>query len=249
MTGRTPRPLRRGIWRAWLRLRHQVIGRRYRRLVLERVDGVPLVILPNVFNPVLLRSGVFLARNLPAPLASNAPGSTRPRALDLGTGSGIGAIFAARLGYQVVGVDLNPEAVRCARINVLLNDLDALVEIHLGDLFAPVAALRFDLVVFNPPFFRGVPADRLDQAWRASDVIERFAGGLGRVLRPGGQARIVLSTDGEWRAMLEALGSAGLVVRPTAGKDFGNEVLTVYAVTSGSAHPAAVSDGLPRPAS
>jgi len=244
-----PQPLRRAIWRAWLRLRHQVIGRRYGRLVLERVDGVPLVILPDVFNPAVLRSGVFLARNLPAPAPSNAPDSTRPQALDMGTGSGIGAIFAARLGYQVVGVDLNPDAVRCARINVLLNDLDALVEIRPGDLFAPVAGRRFDLVVFNPPFFRGVPSDRLDQAWRAPDVIERFAGGLGQVLRPGGQARIVLSTDGEWRAMLDALESVGLAVRPAVGRDFGNEVLTVYAVTSRSARPAAVSDGLPLPAS
>jgi len=249
VTGPAPRPLRRAIWRAWLRLRHQVIGRRHRRLVLERVDGVPLVIYPDVFNPVLLRSGVFLARNLPAPVPSNAPDSMRPRALDVGTGSGISAIFAARLGYQVVGVDLNPEAVRCARINVLLNHLDELVEIHPGDLFEPVGGQRFDLVVFNPPFFRGAPSDRLDQAWRAPDVIERFAGGLGQVLRPGGQARIVLSTDGEWRAMLEALGSVGLVVRPTVGKDFGNEVLTVYAVTSGSTRPAALSDGLPLPAS
>jgi methylase of polypeptide subunit release factors len=226
-------------------MRHQVIGRRYRRLVLERVDGVPLVIFPDVFNPVLLRSGVFLARNLPAPVPSNAPDSTRPRALDMGTGSGIGAIFAARLGYQVVGVDLNPEAVRCARINVLLNDLDALVEIRPGDLFAPVAGERFDLVTFNPPFFRGVPSDPLDRAWRATDVIERFAGGLGQVLRPGGQARIVLSSDGEWRAMLDALASAGFIVRNAAGKDFGNEVLTVYALTIGLGHPAAVSAGRP----
>jgi len=249
VTARALRPLRRGIWRAWLRLRHQVIGRRYRRLVLERVDGVPLVIFPDVFNPVVLRSGVFLARNLPAPVPGSTPDSMRPRALDLGIGSGIGAIFAARLGYQVVGVDLNPEAVRCARINVLLNDLEALVEIRSGDLFAPVAGQRFDLVMFNPPFFRGVPSDPLDQAWRAPDVIERFAGGLGQVLRPGGHARIVLSTDGEWRAMLDALESVGLVVRPAVGKDFGNEVLTVYAVMSGSARPAAVSDGLPLQAS
>lgn len=247
--GRAPRPLRRGIWRAWLRLRHQIIGRRYRRLVLERVDGVPLVIFPEVFNPVLLRSGVFLARNLPAPVPAPTPGSMRPRALDVGTGSGIGAVFAARLGYQVVGVDLNPEAVRCARINVLLNHLDEMVEIQPGDLFAPVAGQRFDLVVFNPPFFRGVPADRLDQAWRAPDVIERFAGGLGQALRPGGQACIVLSTDGEWRAMLHALGSVGLIIRPTAGKDFGNEVLTVYTVTSGATRSAGVSDGLPLRAS
>jgi hypothetical protein len=38
--------------RAWDR-------RRYGRLVLERIDDMPLVVLPEVFNPVLLRSGAF----------------------------------------------------------------------------------------------------------------------------------------------------------------------------------------------
>ncbi len=224
-SARGPGSLRRWFWRWWLRLRHQTLGRRYRRLVLERVDGVPLVVLPEVFNPVLFRTGVFLARSVrpPAPAAA-----AEPRALDVGTGSGIGAIFAARLGYRVVGVDLSPEAVRCARLNVLLNDLEGRVEIRSGDLFAPVAGDQFDLVLFNPPFFRGTPADRLDQAWRATDVIERFAGGLGGAIRPTGEALIVLSTDGEWRAMLAALEAGGLAIRPVATRDFGNEILTVY---------------------
>ncbi|TMD04828.1 MAG: class I SAM-dependent methyltransferase [Chloroflexi bacterium] len=224
-SARGPISLRGGLWRWWLRLRHQTLGRRYRRLVLERVDGVPLVVLPEVFNPVLFRTGVFLARSVRPP---DPAGAAEPRALDVGTGSGIGAIFASRLGYRVVGVDLNPEAVRCARLNVLLNDVEGRVEIRSGDLFAPVAGNQFDLVLFNPPFFRGTPADRLDLAWRATDVIERFAGGLGGALSPSGEALIVLSTDGESRAMLAALDAAAFAVRPVARRDFGNEILTVY---------------------
>jgi HemK-related putative methylase len=215
------------VWRAWLRLRHQRFGRRYRRLVLERIDGVSLVVLPDVFNPVLLRTGAFLAGSVPSPPVADGRAAAH-RALDLGTGSGIGAIFAARCGYHVVGVDINPEAVRCARINVLLNNLEGRVEIREGDLFAPVAGDRFDLVLFNPPFYRGTPVDRLDQAWRATDVIERFASGLNDALRPTGEARIVLSTDGEWRATLAALETRGFTIRPVASRDFGNEVLTVY---------------------
>lgn len=234
-SARLPGRLRRRFWRWWLHLRHQTLGRRYRRLVLERVDGVPLVVLPEVFNPVLLRTGAFLARSVrpPAP-AANCPPGGELLALDVGTGSGIGAIFAARLGYRVVGVDLNPEAVRCARINVLLNDLEGRIEIRVGDLFAPVAGETFDLVLFNPPFYRGTPADRLDQAWRSTDVMERFASQLAAVLRPTGEALIVLSTDGEWQAMLTALQAGGFQTRPIARRDFGNEILTVF-----SARPAA----------
>lgn len=223
-----PRHPFRPLWRRWLRLRYQILGRRYRRLVLERIDGVPLVVLPDVFNPVLFRTGVFLARCLP-PAPIDRSRAAAPRALDLGTGSGIGAIFAAQRGYGVVGVDINPEAVRCARINLLLNNLEGRVEIRSGDLFTPVAGEPFDLVLFNPPFYRGTPTDPLDQAWRATDVIERFASGLRQALTPMGEARIVLSTDGEWRAMLAALEARGFQMRPVASRDFGNEIVTVYA--------------------
>src|SRR5687767_14697484 len=120
--------------RAWLKLRYQVFSRRYGRLVLEAIDGVPLLILPQVFNPVLLRSGAIMARALLGlPLSDPA----RLAVLDLGTGSGIGAVFAAQRGASVVAVDINPEAVRCARINALLNDLDERIEVRRGDLFEP----------------------------------------------------------------------------------------------------------------
>jgi methylase of polypeptide subunit release factors len=218
--------------RAWLTLRHQVLGRRYRRLSLETLDGVPLLILPEVFNPVLFRTGAYLVRCLPGLLrAGAAPGG---RALDLGTGSGVGAIFAARLGYHVVGVDINPEAVRCARLNVLLNNLETLVEIRAGDLFGPVADERFDLVLFNPPFYRGVARDRLDQAWRAADVFERFAAGLSQALAPGGRALIVFSSDGDWPGLAAALRANQFEPRPAAQTDFGNEVITVYAASLSS---------------
>src|SRR5258708_40043817 len=89
-----------------------------------------------------------------SPLADPGLGA---RALDMGTGSGVGAVFAARRGFQVVGVDLNPDAVRCARANVLLNGLEERIEIRHGAPFEPVSGERFDLVLWNPPFFRGKP--------------------------------------------------------------------------------------------
>lgn len=215
--------------RLWLTLRYQVLDQRYGRLVLEEVDGVPLMVLPQVFNPVLLRSGAFLARHLatlPWPAADGRPLAV----LDMGTGSGIGAIFAARRGAQVTAVDINPEAVRCARLNVLLNRLEDRITVHQGDLFTPVIGQRFDLVLFNPPFYRGRPRDLLDHAWRGMDVFERFAEGLGQVLRPSGRAWLVLSSDGDGDELLATLHTQGYTMTVVAQKNLVNEVVTMYEV-------------------
>ena len=213
--------------RGWLALRYQVFSRRYDRLVLETIDDVPLLVLPQVFNPVLLRSGAMMARAL---TRLNLTGPTNCRVLDLGTGSGVGAVFAARLGASVTAVDINPEAVRCARINALLNRVDDRIEVRRGDLFEPVQGERFELVLFNPPFYRGVPKDNLDRAWRGQDVFERFANQLGGMLTPNGYALLVLSTDGDCAELLTELASAGFRNDILEQKDLINEVVTIYAV-------------------
>lgn len=70
--------------------------------------------------------------------------------LDLGCGSGALACLAARDGARVTGIDVNPRALAFARFNAELNGVE--VELLQGDLFAPVAGRRFDLVVCNPPY-------------------------------------------------------------------------------------------------
>ncbi|HTQ79665.1 MAG TPA: methyltransferase [Thermoanaerobaculia bacterium] len=213
----------------WLYAKLPFLKRRIRRPVLERIDGVPLLVLPEVLNPVVFRSGAFLARTVAtSPLA--AP-PEEGRVLDMGTGSGVGAIFAARRGFAGMGIDLNPVAVRCARANVLLNGLESRIEIREGNLFRPVAGERFDLVLFNPPFFRGEPRDAFDLAWRSTDVLERFAAGLPAALNPGGRALILLSTDGDragMAGMLRALTDQGLALSVAARRHFGSEIMTVY---------------------
>jgi release factor glutamine methyltransferase len=223
-------PLLRQGTRLCLLLKRPLLLRRVRRTVLERVDGLAIVVSPEVLNPVVFRSGVYLARTVATAAAAAPPASvaTAPRALDMGTGSGIGALFAARRGYQVVAVDINPEAVRCARVNVLLNRFEDRVEVRYGDLFEPVGDERFDLVLFNPPFFRGQPRSLFDLAWRGEDVLERFAAGLPGRLRPGGTALVLLSTDGDAGGMLRALTAQGFAVEAVASRHFGNEIMTVY---------------------
>ena len=48
---------RRALAFAWLYLKRPFLLPRVRKPMLERIDGVPLVSLPDVLNPVVFRSG------------------------------------------------------------------------------------------------------------------------------------------------------------------------------------------------
>src|SRR5580704_5686959 len=114
---------------------YRLIGKdRYDDFRLERIDGVPFMVTPSVFNPKVPRTGRFFASQLDARLVS-----AETEVLDMGTGSGVCAVFAARHARRVVAVDINPAAVRCTGINALLNRLEHRIDVRLGDLFAPVS--------------------------------------------------------------------------------------------------------------
>ncbi len=69
--------------------------------------------------------------------------------LDVGTGSGILAIAAARLGAKdIVAVDIDPDAVRVAKENVAHNGLDGCIDVRVGDLLQGLDR-QFDFAVAN----------------------------------------------------------------------------------------------------
>ncbi|PJF31976.1 MAG: hypothetical protein CUN52_02285 [Phototrophicales bacterium] len=202
-------------WRFWLFQRH-----RYDRLTLETVDDITLLILPQVFNPALFRTGALLLE------VAKAYITPQTRVLDMGTGSGIGAVMCAKITPHVVAVDINPHAVRCAHINALLNEVS--FEIYEGDLFAPIAHEVFDLILFNPPFFDGEPQTMLDRAWRSVDVIPRFIAGLQAHLSPHGFALVVLSSKGNIAQFLALCADAGIHAEKITQRDTWNELVVVY---------------------
>lgn len=193
---------------------------------LERVHGMRILVIPTVANPKVLRTGAFFASRLDGrTVALDAD------VLDLGTGSGICALFAARHSGRVVATDINPSAIRCARINATMNGLDGRIAFREGNLFAPVAAERFDLVLFNPPFYLGNPRDHRDSAWRSADTAERFARGLKDHLKPHGEALVLLSSLGDACALFETnLISCGFRLDIFAQRRYVNELLTIVRV-------------------
>jgi release factor glutamine methyltransferase len=219
--------IRRLLGRA-LHLAYRLAGAdRYDDYRVELIRGARFVVMPSVFNPRVTRTGAFLAAQID-------PGALQGHweVLDMGTGSGVGAVIAARHARRVVAVDINPAAVRCARINALLNDVEQRIEVRQGDLFAALGDERFDLVLFNPPFVRALPRSDRDRAWSAVDVAERFAEGLERHLKPAGTALIVLSTFGNGALYLRELQRHGLTLSPLAERRFVNERLTVFKVAT-----------------
>ena len=85
--------------------------------------------------------------------------------LDVGTGSGILAIYAAMLGARrIVAIDTDPEAVRWAKRNIGLNNLDDLIEVSNKPLelcekpFSLIAAnLTLNIILEVLPHISGLP--------------------------------------------------------------------------------------------
>ncbi len=136
--------------------------------------------------------------------------------LDLCTGSGHLAIVAALAGASTVAIDVSRRAILSVRVNALLNGVR--VRALRGDLFAPVANRRFDVIVSNPPYLphpdedlphRGL-ARAIDAGPRGRAFIDRICAQVGEHLRPGGVLLLVHSSVCGERETLEALAARGL---------------------------------------
>lgn len=92
-------------------------------------------------------------------------------ALDLGTGCGVQALQLSTHARTVTATDLSERALRFAATTAALNGMSW--ELLAGDMTAPVAGRRFDLVVSNPPFVVGPGTTRYTyrDSGRAGDVI------------------------------------------------------------------------------
>jgi methylase of polypeptide subunit release factors len=151
------------VFRYWLEKRSLVTTR-------TRVAGLDLVVFPGVFYPRYFGSSSILASFIEKLDLEDTT------LLDMGTGSGVIGLRAARAGARVTSVDVNPSAVACARSNAVSNQIE--LEVMESDLFASLDGRVFDSVVWNPPFFPKRASSLAEGAFHAGDgfrTVQRFA--------------------------------------------------------------------------
>jgi release factor glutamine methyltransferase len=150
------------------------------------------------------------------------------RVLDMGTGSGVNAILAAKQGADVVAVDLNPHAVEAARANAERNGVADRVAIAQSDLFAEVEG-RFDLVVFDPPFRWMKPRDWAEASITDEDY-RSLTGFFARVrehLVDGGRILVFFGTTADIGYLEQLIETNGLVGRIVSRRELEKDGHTV----------------------
>lgn len=118
------------------------------------------------------------------------------RVLDMGTGSGILALEAAKHAKSVIACDRNPEAVKAAKEAVAKARADN-VTVLKSDLFSAVPKEKFDLIIFNPPYLPAHPGAEdiaLDGGKRGYELLVRFLGEALGFLKPRGELLVVFSS-------------------------------------------------------
>lgn len=133
----------------------------YEALLRRRVQGEPIAYILGEREFYGLNFKVTPATLIPRPetellvdlALQRLPPGRAARVLDLGTGSGAIAlsIAHARPDAEVWGCDLSAEALRVAGENAQRLRLDN-VRLVQSDWFGALAAMRFDLIVSNPPY-------------------------------------------------------------------------------------------------
>lgn len=124
--------------------------------------------------------------------------------VDLGTGSGILAIAAAKLGAaRVLALDIDAEATRVARENAAANGVERQVQVHDGSL-AELRAGAFGPAWPNAPL---VVANIL-----ARVIVNLMEAGLAEVVAPGGLLVVSGILEGQAYQVRAAMSMAGLEV-------------------------------------
>ena len=126
-------------------------------------------------------------------LVAEAPLPSTELAFDIGVGTGVlSAVLAKRGVKRVVGTDLDPRAMACAKENIQRLGLNSKVELTQTDLFPEGKA---PLIVCNPPWLPARASAPIERAIydENSGMLKGFLAGLAAHLAPKGEGWLILS--------------------------------------------------------
>jgi release factor glutamine methyltransferase len=218
-------------WRGWLRTAihffcyHLILRSRATRVA--RAAGFRLIVRPTVFHPSCFVTSEFFASFIGRFDLSGL------RVADVGTGSGILALAAARAGAaHVTAIDINPNAVSTAADNARANGYEQQVTAVCSNLLSALPPVpQFDVIISSPPSFPGEPRDLADRAWHAGpnyrDVAALFEEARER-LSPGGRMYLLVSSDTDLALFGRLMGAAGFRAREAARRSILIEALIIY---------------------
>jgi release factor glutamine methyltransferase len=155
------------------------------------IQGKRLVIFPDVYKPL---ENEFAC----ADYCREAD-----RVLDLGCGSGVGAVFCAPKVRELLAVDISPSAVRNTEENCRLYGLNNVV-IKQSDMFSNVEG-KFDLILANPPYIEAEFESEVEQFATSVRYLPTLFAQVGKYLAEDG--RLLIQFPIWFRGHVERLAS------------------------------------------
>ncbi len=167
-------------------------------------------------------------------LADNLEIKEGQSVLEIGTGSGIVAMYASRLTDKITVTDINFDACELARKNFEDNNIEN-IEILFGNLFEPVKNRKFDVILFNTPYLPTEDGDVIDDTLNYAfdgglngrKVIDLFLNEVGNHLNDGGIVQLIQSSLSGNEETLEKLDKLGFIAKIKASEHFFFEDVTL----------------------
>jgi release factor glutamine methyltransferase len=128
--------------------------------------GANVIVLPGVFHPGFFYSTKFLVDFLLSQSIQNK------FLLELGCGTGLISVVAAKAGATVTASDLNQKAIENTILNAQRNQV--LINTVHSDLFDNVEKRTFDWIIINPPYYQGAPKNEEELAWYCGENFDYF---------------------------------------------------------------------------